>query len=117
MIRKCKYCRNKLNTSRGESQIYCEKNPNKPKERSGIHSLKIHPEFYRAVAEGRKTYEVRKFDRDFRVGDTVELQEWDPSHKIYTGRQLSTYISYITAPGSWDLPKTVGVFGIVLAKS
>lgn len=36
-----------------------------------IHTLKILPQFYRAVLEERKTFEVRKNDRPFTVGDFV----------------------------------------------
>ncbi len=41
------------------------------------HELKIWPQWYREVAVGNKTFEVRKNDRNFRDGDIVLLKEWD----------------------------------------
>lgn len=43
-----------------------------------VHELKTWPTYFRAVADGDKRFEIRKNDRDFRVGDFVELLEYDP---------------------------------------
>lgn len=40
------------------------------------HSLKIASEFYRQVVSNEKTFEVRKNDRGFKVGDILELNEY-----------------------------------------
>lgn len=40
---------------------------------NATHRLKILPEFYQAVALGVKTFEIRKNDRNYKVGDTLEL--------------------------------------------
>lgn len=42
------------------------------------HELKIWPQFYRRVADGSKTFEIRDNDRGFQMGDTCELREYDP---------------------------------------
>lgn len=42
------------------------------------HDLKIWPQFYSRVADGSKTFEIRDNDRNFQMGDTVTLREWDP---------------------------------------
>ncbi len=42
------------------------------------HELKIWPQYYARVADGSKTFEVRKNDRNFQMGDTVELRYFDP---------------------------------------
>lgn len=42
------------------------------------HELKIHPMYFNRVAEGVKTFEIRKNDRDYQVGDTLLLREYDP---------------------------------------
>lgn len=58
------------------------------------HKLKILPEYYIAVSDGRKTFEIRKNDRDFQVGDIVMLQEYDESG--FRGRNILVEIVYIT---------------------
>ena len=43
------------------------------------HRLKTREPFFSDVADGRKTFEVRRYDRPFRVGDELELvNEADP---------------------------------------
>lgn len=41
-----------------------------------IHALKILPEFFKAMAAGTKSFEVRKNDRPYHTGDYVALNEW-----------------------------------------
>lgn len=60
-----------------------------------IHDLKIMPQYYRAVLERRKTFEVRKNDRNFQVGDSICLREYDPFIEKYTGRIWYGNITYI----------------------
>lgn len=42
------------------------------------HELKCRPEYFSRVMSGQKTFEVRKNDRNFQVGDFVTLKEYDP---------------------------------------
>lgn len=58
-----------------------------------IHNLKILPEYFNKIAEGRKTFEVRRDDRPFAEGDTLRLQEFDGD--IYTGRAVDVVVTYI----------------------
>lgn len=60
-----------------------------------IHELKTWPEYYEAVRSGKKNFEVRKNDRDFKVGDRLSLQEYDPINKRYTGRSIGFTVKYI----------------------
>lgn len=39
-----------------------------------IHELKTWPDFFRDVADGRKKFEIRKDDRDYKVGDLLRLK-------------------------------------------
>lgn len=45
---------------------------------STTHDLKCWPEFFDAIVDGRKTFEVRKNDRGYQTGDTLLLRKWDP---------------------------------------
>lgn len=58
-----------------------------------VHDLKILPEYFGAVLEGRKNFELRKDDRNFKVGDNIVLNEFDGEH--LTGRSLLRNIKYI----------------------
>lgn len=43
------------------------------------HKIKIWPQYYCRVADGSKTFEVRKNDRGYQPGDIVFLNEYDPT--------------------------------------
>ncbi|MEJ9303083.1 DUF3850 domain-containing protein [Priestia megaterium] len=61
-----------------------------------LHNLKINKEFFGPVLDQIKTFEIRKNDRNFRVGDKVTLNEWDNEKKRYTGRRTNIEIIYMT---------------------
>ncbi|MGU3458566.1 MULTISPECIES: DUF3850 domain-containing protein [Bacillus cereus group] len=61
-----------------------------------LHNLKINTVFFEPVLKRIKTFEIRKNDRDFHVGDTINLNEWDNERKEYTGRSIAIEILYIT---------------------
>lgn len=69
--------------------------PDDPRLQPQAHDLKTWPEFFALVASGRKTFELRKNDRNFRVYDVLRLREWDPSTSEYTGRTCLVRITYI----------------------
>ena len=60
-----------------------------------IHELKILPNYFEEVICGAKTFEVRKNDRDFKVGDMLALNEYDADKKEYTGNSCLVYVDYI----------------------
>lgn len=59
-----------------------------------IHDLKILPIYFAEVVAKRKTFEIRKNDRVFCVGDMVRLKEWEKGD--YTGREVTARITYLT---------------------
>lgn len=81
------------------------------------HHLKTHPEVFRAVVSGLKTFELRRNDRGFEIGDLLILDEWDPTieepygpgeggaYKGYTGAHFAVYVRYILPGGQFGLDK------------
>jgi len=62
------------------------------------HKVKSWPQFFEATLSGAKTHEVRRLaDRDYRVGDRLLLQEYDPTTETYSGRELVVRITYMTS--------------------
>ena len=57
------------------------------------HDLKLQSRYYDDVMMGRKTFELRKNDRDYQVGDVFVLREFDNNR--YTGRYFIQVIGYI----------------------
>ena len=59
------------------------------------HKLKIWPEYFVDVKTGRKTFELRRNDRDFKVGDKLILEEYNPRYDEYSGHLVEVWVSYI----------------------
>lgn len=59
-----------------------------------VHALKTLHEYYEAAKLDEKTFEVRKNDRDYHVGDILALNEWYESTG-YTGNAVLREITYI----------------------
>jgi hypothetical protein len=78
--------------------------------RCDTHDLKCWPEFFQAVVEGRKPFEIRENDRDYQVGDTLALHEWEPSTEKETGRHAFVRVTYMT---DWKQRPGFVVMGIV----
>ncbi len=70
-----------------------------------IHKIKTWPKYYNDVLLGAKTFEVRKNDRAYKVGEYITLEEWDNDNGIYTGRALSRRIKYILDGGQFGIKK------------
>lgn len=65
-----------------------------------IHALKIEKKYFEAVASGNKTFELRKNDRYFAVGDFLALNEVtreinSTADTVYTGRCCLVEVDYI----------------------
>lgn len=65
------------------------------------HDLKIYPEFFSAVCAGVKRAELRKNDRDYRVGDTLHLMETPRGSCHQTGEFINVKITHIADVGEW----------------
>ena len=60
-----------------------------------IHELKLSTNYFPDVISGKKSFEVRKNDRPFKVGDLLALNEYDTKAKCYTGNSCLVYVDYI----------------------
>jgi hypothetical protein len=100
---------------------------------SATHRLKTWPEYYAAIQEGRKPFELRFNDRQFAVGDKLILEEFVPCEHCdatgraipaggkcagcdglkgkHTGRGVTRYVSYIL-PGTFGLKDGWIIMGI-----
>lgn len=84
------------------------------------HKLKILPQYFKAVQSGEKTFELRKNDRGFKVGDKIILQEYEPfkdgvikgRYGLYTGQELEKEISYILTGGQYGLEEGYCILGL-----
>ncbi|HOZ56179.1 MAG: hypothetical protein BWY51_00176 [Parcubacteria group bacterium ADurb.Bin316] len=56
---------------------------------------KIWPEYFQAVADGKKKFELRLADFDVQEGDILLLREWDPQNESYTGREMEREVSFV----------------------
>lgn len=60
-----------------------------------IHNLKCWPEYFEAIAQGRKTFEIRYDDRAYETGDVLFLREYSPFDKTYSGREIQVQVEYM----------------------
>lgn len=59
-----------------------------------VHKLKILPQYFDEVSSLNKSFEIRKDDRDYQIGDWVLFEEFADGE--YTGRKFGcVQISYI----------------------
>ena len=58
-----------------------------------IHELKTINPYFQKLAEGKKTFELRKNDRDYKVGDVLFLKEYDTIKKEYKSGLLKRLIT------------------------
>lgn len=61
---------------------------------STVHELKILTEYLDAIDEGCKSFEIRKNDRDYKVGNFLLLKEYKEGR--FTGRETLQRITYMT---------------------
>lgn len=76
------------------------------------HILKTWPGYFEETWNKNKLFEVRKNDRGFSAGDTLILQEWDPETKKYTGRVITSLVTFILHGGNFGISKSYCVMQI-----
>ena len=70
-----------------------------------VHQLKTWPEYFAACLDGSMPFQIRRDDREsgFAVGDKLNLREWDPKTREYTGRSVMVRVVSIIRDPFTDL--------------
>jgi hypothetical protein len=79
------------------------------------HRIKTWKPFFQDVLDGRKPFDFRKNDRDFKVDDDIVHIEYDPETQAETGRHCNTTIIYILQGGQFGIPDGYVLFTQVTA--
>lgn len=82
---------------------------------STCHHLKTWPQFFAKVRDRSKPFELRKNDRDFKVGDTLSLEEWNPETQQYSGECEFCQIGYMLTGASDGIEPGYAVLGLRFA--
>ena len=77
-----------------------------------FHRLKTWTDFYPAIEDGSKTFEVRFDDRGFAVGDYLVLDEFIPAENEFTGRSTLREVTYILRGEQWGIRDGFCAMGI-----
>jgi len=67
------------------------------------HHLKVWPEPYDAIKSGAKTFEFRRDDRGYAVGDILILEKWDPHVRMFCGAPIKARVTYLLR-GQFGVP-------------
>lgn len=82
---------------------------------SRTHELKCWPEPFEAMRAGIKTFEWRRDDRGYAVGDTLILRKWDPSVSEHDNererRTLTVEVTYVLR-GAFGVPEGYVAMGV-----
>jgi hypothetical protein len=87
---------------------------NKPKHHPRTtHHLKCWPVSFQAMKRGPKTFEYRKNDRDYQIGDILHQEEWNEITSKYTGDTLDQKITYLLMGGQFGIPEGYCIMSVV----
>lgn len=60
-----------------------------------VHRLKTINPFFTDLWKRKKKFEIRKNDRNYRIGDHVYLEEYDSINDKFSGRFICAQITYV----------------------
>lgn len=75
------------------------------------HALKCWPDYFRPLALGLKTFEWRKNDRAYKVGDILVLREYDPDRDFYSGDSVTRRVTFVMGD-AFEMPTGYVVLGL-----
>lgn len=78
-----------------------------------VHTLKCWPEPFAALKSEIKSFEIRNNDRNFEVCDVLQLQEWNPIDRKYTGRELFRRVTLILSNPEFGVKPDYVVMAVV----
>lgn len=81
-------------------------------KKTKVHHLKTWIEYFEEIFMDRKKFEVRKNDRDYKVGDFLIIKEFDNDKQKYTGREMARVITYVLHGGQFGIEKDYVVLSI-----
>lgn len=73
-------------------------------EGTTIHQCRSWCHLFQPILDGVKTHDLRRNDRGYKVGDIINLLEYDPALGELTGRACPVEITYITGRGLGHSP-------------
>lgn len=77
------------------------------------HEVKCWPEFWSDLKIGKKTFECRRNDRNYQVGDELVEREWDPQkHEYVSAEVLRFTITYVLNGPIFGLRKGYCILGL-----
>jgi|WetSurMetagenome_2_1015567.scaffolds.fasta_scaffold11134_8 hypothetical protein len=87
-----------------------------------VHILKTWPEFFNDAILGIKSFELRKNDRDYQVGDELSLREFIPeipstsdrSRGYFTGHVCRFRVIYVLKDFEFGLEPGYCILGITI---
>lgn len=88
-----------------------QKGPLVAEPRRRVHDLKCQVPHWEAINDNRKRFEIRKNDRDYRIGDVLILREFEmveddsdrPVSNRHTGRVCQRTVTYVLPGGQFGL--------------
>lgn len=67
-----------------------------------IHSVKCQPDYFKALKDGTKTFEVRKKDRPYQVGDFLAVNEFVPFEYAFSSDEMYERFSRTSDDGRYS---------------
>ena len=78
-----------------------------------VHELKVWIDYYKDIENGSKKFELRFNDRNFQVGDTLHLREYNHIDNYYTGKDVTKEVGYILDDTKFGLKDGWIVMGLI----
>ncbi|MEY9975277.1 ParB/RepB/Spo0J family partition protein [Lysinibacillus sp. RC79] len=82
------------------------------KEKPMTHELDSYPDEFEAVIKGLKTFVCGFNNRNFRVGDKLKINEFDPETILYTGSSVEVRVIYLQEGGENGIPEDYVIMSI-----